>query len=193
LEPAQFEEMLDEVVGADVLITFDDGNKSDLDVAMPLLLQRGLVGTFFVIAQRIGEDGSLAEGDLRELVDSGMSIGTHGYGHRPWRKLDAGDCREELVDARALIESAAGRRVNEAACPFGAYDRKSLQALKQFEYERVYTVDGGYANPRAWLQTRQSIHDSDTGATVRDLVRGSHRRSVPQPVQAAKRLIKRWR
>ena len=52
LEPAQFEEMLDEVVGApDVLITFDDGNKSDLDVAMPLLLRRGLVGTFFVIAR----------------------------------------------------------------------------------------------------------------------------------------------
>ena len=46
------------------------------------------MGTFFVIARRIGEEGSLAEGDLRELVDNGMSIGTHGYGHRPWRKLD---------------------------------------------------------------------------------------------------------
>ena len=122
-----------------------------------------------------------------------MSIGTHGYGHRPWRKLDASDCREELVHARALIESASGQRVTEAACPFGAYDRNSLQALRGLEYERVYTVDGGYTDRRAWLQTRQSMHDSDTGGTVRELVRGSHRRPRPQPVRAAKQLVKRWR
>lgn len=194
LEPAQFEEMLDEVVGfPDVLITFDDGNKSDVDVAMPRLLQRGLVAKFFVIARRIGEAGSLTEGDLRDLNANGMSIGTHGYGHRPWRRLDATTCREELVQARELIESASGRRVTEAACPFGAYDRKSLHALRRLEYERVYTVDGGYADPGAWLQTRQSIHHDDTGGTVRQLVRGSPRRSLAQPVRAATLLVKRWR
>jgi peptidoglycan/xylan/chitin deacetylase (PgdA/CDA1 family) len=194
LEPAQFEEMLDEIVGSpDVLITFDDGNKSDVDVAMPLLLGRGLTSTIFVIARRIGESGSLTAGDLRELIENGMSIGTHGYGHRPWRRLDSSACREELVQAREMIEAASGQRVTEAACPFGAYDRKSLHALKRFGYERVYTVDGGYADPQAWLQTRHSIHSLDNGGTVRGLIRGSRRRSLPQPVRTAKLLVKRWR
>src|SRR5215470_15557920 len=42
-----------------VLITFDDGNASDLEIAMPALLERELMASFFVCAGRVGMQGYL--------------------------------------------------------------------------------------------------------------------------------------
>ena len=53
-----------------------------------------------------------------------MVIGCHGMRHRRWAGLDEPSLREELVDARAIIEEISGQPVVEAACPFGSYDRR---------------------------------------------------------------------
>ena len=68
-------------------ITFDDGNASDVEVALPALRERGLAATFFVCAGRIGEPGYLDADQLRELADAGMSVGSHGWDH-----VDCGGC-----------------------------------------------------------------------------------------------------
>src|SRR5438034_8841581 len=45
----QLEQVLDAAVGRpDVRITFDDGNCSDVEIALPRLLERGLTAEFFV-------------------------------------------------------------------------------------------------------------------------------------------------
>ncbi len=83
-----FHGILDAIAGRpDVRISFDDGNASDLDIGLGALLERGLVGSFFVVAGRIGSRGSLDADGLRELSRHGMTIGTHGMDHRPWRGL----------------------------------------------------------------------------------------------------------
>ena len=104
-----FGELLDTALELpEVRLTFDDGNASDLSVALPMLLERGLTAAFFVIAGRLGQPGSLAADDVRALADAGMTIGTHGMRHRPWRFLDEEGYREELDAARELLEAAAG-------------------------------------------------------------------------------------
>src|SRR5689334_16744292 len=55
----------------DVRITFDDGNRSDVEIALPRLMERGLRATFFILAGRLGEAGRLDSADLKELVGSG--------------------------------------------------------------------------------------------------------------------------
>ena len=52
----QFERVLDAVVGRDdVRVTFDDGNASDVTIALPRLLDRGLTAEFFVLAGLLGK------------------------------------------------------------------------------------------------------------------------------------------
>ena len=52
----RFVALLDSVVGRDdVRITFDDGNASDVEHALPALVDRELDATFFVVAGRLGE------------------------------------------------------------------------------------------------------------------------------------------
>ena len=186
-----FGELLDTALELpEVRLTFDDGNASDLSLALPMLLERGLTAAFFVIAGRLGQPGSLAADDVRALADAGMTVGTHGMRHRPWRFLDEEGYREELDAARELLEAAAGARIEEAACPYGAYDRKALRALKQRGFRRVYSVDRRPARRDAWLQPRYVIRRSDTA----DTVRGFGAESVPRTVVlAGKSAVKRWR
>jgi peptidoglycan/xylan/chitin deacetylase (PgdA/CDA1 family) len=86
-----------------------------------------------------------------------MTIGSHGMHHLHWRALGAGSLQEELVDARRVLESAAGAPVTAAACPFGSYGRQSLRALERAGYARVYTSDRGPTHAGEWLQARTTI------------------------------------
>ena len=68
--------VLDRVVDRDhVRLSFDDGNASDVEFALPALLERGLTATFFVVAGRLDQPGSLSRDDVRRLHDAGMTIG----------------------------------------------------------------------------------------------------------------------
>jgi len=81
----------------DVRIFFDDSNRSDVDIALPALLERGMRATFFVLAGRLDDPAHLDDSDLRRLVAAGMGIGSHGMRHRDWRRLDDAELDDELV------------------------------------------------------------------------------------------------
>ncbi|MFJ2028477.1 polysaccharide deacetylase family protein [Streptosporangium sp. NPDC087985] len=159
----QFEQVLDAVVGRDdVRITFDDGNTSDVEIALPRLLERGLTAEFFVLAGLLGEPGRLDADGVRELVAAGMLVGSHGWAHRDWRRLDESQADEEIAGAHRLLTELTGRRVSRVAIPFGSYDRHVLSRLRRAEVTRAYTSDGGHARPGSWLQPRNSLrHDID--------------------------------
>jgi peptidoglycan/xylan/chitin deacetylase (PgdA/CDA1 family) len=187
VEPERFEALLDAAGELeDVRLTFDDGNRSDVAVALPALMERGLTASFFVVAGRLEEPGSLSGDDVGALAGAGMTIGTHGLRHRPWRSLDESGYREELDEARTILASTAGAPIDEAACPFGAYDRRTLRALRKRGYTRVYTVDRRPAAPQDWLQARYVIRRDDTPETLRAFGNDSL-------LLAAKTAAKRWR
>jgi peptidoglycan/xylan/chitin deacetylase (PgdA/CDA1 family) len=182
--------VLDSLAGRDdVRITFDDGNASDLELALPALRERGLTATFFVVADRLGAPGFLAPADLRTLAGAGMAIGCHGMHHRPWRALDDADLHEELVEAKRAIEFAVERPVATAACPFGSYDRRSLRALRRAGYERVYTSDRGVAQAGDWLQARSTVSERGPLAAILSPETSSY--AVLR--RRAKLTVKRWR
>lgn len=192
LSTPRFLAVLDAVTGRDdVRLSFDDSNRSDVEVALPALLARGVAATFFVLAGRLGEPGHLGSEDLRRLVATGMRIGSHGLAHRDWRRLETGPLTDEIVESRRILEGAAAVPVRETSIPFGSYDRRVLARVRGAGgYERVYTSDGGSARAGAWLQPRTSVTASADPAALAAPAR-------PAPADAvcrgAKRLVKRWR
>lgn len=154
----QFERVLDAVAGReDVRLTFDDGNASDVRIALPRLVDRGLEAEFFPLAGRVGERGFLDAAGLRELVEAGMSIGSHGWEHRDWRRLDDRLARRELEAAPKLLADLSGEPVRSYAPPFGAYDRRLLKRLRRSGATKVYTTEGGAATSDGWLQPRTEL------------------------------------
>ena len=155
----QFEQVLDAVVGRpDVRLTFDDGNASDVEIALPRLLERGLTAEFFVLAGQLGRPGRLTNDQVGELITAGMAIGSHGWAHRDWRRIDAEQAIKEIYDAPRVLAGLSGQPVSHVAIPFGSYDRRVLAQLRRAGVTRAYTSDGGRSRPDTWLQRRNSLH-----------------------------------
>jgi peptidoglycan/xylan/chitin deacetylase (PgdA/CDA1 family) len=99
---------------------------------------------------------------------------------------------EELAESRRRLEDVVQRPVVEAACPFGAYDRRVLGGLRQAGYTHVYTSDRGTAWSNGWLQPRNTVlHDDDDGI-LRDILalENSPGRALRR---RARQAVKRWR
>jgi peptidoglycan/xylan/chitin deacetylase (PgdA/CDA1 family) len=153
-----------------VAITFDDGNESDVLIALPELAKRDLKAIFFVVASRIGLPHYLDRIALRDLVSAGMEIGTHGMHHYNWRKLDQVTFHVEFDAGRRRIEDICGKAVTKAGIPFGSYDRRVLEQLRAERLECVYTSDGGLAQSHAWLKPRQTISSNMSEAHMKCLI-----------------------
>jgi len=169
-----FEQILDACAGRDdVWLSFDDGNASDLDVALPALERRGLTATFFIVPGWLGEPGFLSKRDLRELVDAGMTIGNHGLAHQDWTRLPRERLEYEVAQGRRLLEQLAGVEVDLLAIPYGSYDDAVLDLLRRQSYEHVYTSDGGLSDPEAWLQPRELVTTEHTAPELLAMLTGA--------------------
>jgi peptidoglycan/xylan/chitin deacetylase (PgdA/CDA1 family) len=163
-----FHAVLDEVsTWSGVRLSFDDGNASDVEIGLPALRERDLTADFFVLAARLESPGSLDGDAVRLLHKNGMTIGSHGMWHRPWRGMDLPTTKAELVEARDRIAAVVGAGVDTAACPLGRYDRQLLGRMRRLGYARVFTSDRRRARAGSWLQPRYSVRRDDTPGSLR--------------------------
>jgi len=155
-----------------VRISFDDGNLSDLEIGLPLLLQRGLRADFFVLTGRIGKPGSLNIDGILALQAAGMEIGSHGINHLKWNSLDQETLRTEVSESRNILSTICAKQVQGAAVPFGAYNAGVLRALRAAGYTSVFSSDGGAMDLHKFLCPRTSVRIGMTASETRDILAG---------------------
>lgn len=189
----QFEHVLTQVAKtpSNFQITFDDGNLSDHDIALPALVELGVRARFFVLTGRIGKSGSLGKAHLRALSNAGMTIGSHGIDHTAWPTLSDANLKQELQTSRARLEDICGHAVTEAGIPFGRYDARVLRALRAAGYTTAWSSDGGSFRQHAFLRPRTSLRADMSGDDFQAIL--SNR--VP-PLRRLRRTVrmaqKRW-
>ena len=107
-------EWFEAIVGAlphdGVALTFDDGNVSDYEHALEVLVRLGRRARFFVLAERVGTPGYLSESQISTLHAAGMTIGSHGLAHRDWRALPDDQLDGELAPGARRAAGSAGSR-----------------------------------------------------------------------------------
>jgi len=187
-----FQSVLDRVVDRpDIHLFFDDGNASDVAVALPELLRRKLRASFFVLGGKLGLPGYVDAQGVRELSRRGMAVGTHGMQHCDWRTLRDEELEAEIADSRRALQEITGRPVEIAACPFGSYDRRVLRVLRRAGFRAVYTSDRGWASADHWLQPRNSVERADApppaGLWTNHRITGT-----PGLLRRVWRVYKRW-
>jgi len=136
-------------------VTFDDGLRSVLELALPVLDELGAVGTAFVPTAMVdgarpfswpGVDrwiGSEHEHELRgmswaelaELASAGWEVGSHSATHAHLTRLADGPLRAELRDSKAEIEARLGRHCRSIAYPYSDVDDRVAAATRAAGYE----------------------------------------------------------
>ncbi len=159
--------------GPAVLITIDDGCRSSLTRAAPILKKHGMTATLFVTTdasayvfcagaavQGDGADGSaagaigdsghgnacdpkLSDDELRTWVSMGFDVGSHGVTHRPLTDLSDAELRFELEESRAALERIIGGRLTALSVPCGRHDERVRCLALVAGYQAVFTSEKG--------------------------------------------------
>jgi peptidoglycan/xylan/chitin deacetylase (PgdA/CDA1 family) len=109
----------------DLAITFDDGLKSVLTHAAPILAEYGVPWSMFVVSdwadQRHpwGEDVMLSWEDIARLMAAGAEVGSHSVTHPDFRYLSPSEAEDELGRSRRTIEERLGIAPTTFAIPLG--------------------------------------------------------------------------
>jgi peptidoglycan/xylan/chitin deacetylase (PgdA/CDA1 family) len=137
-------------IGKRVLITFDDGDVSNVSAAVPLLSERGLVAEFFIVSDAIGKRGRVGGDDGHKFVDAGMGVQSHGRTHRSFDDLSGAALEGELIESRAAVEAWSGERVCAVSLPGGRGGRRERLTARRLGYSYMLNsapgVNGGWTS-----------------------------------------------
>ncbi len=123
-----------------IVFTFDDGYWSAYAHAAPLLLQRGMTGTVYIITGMADQPSYLTWGQIRELHASGIEIGNHSVIHGDMSRQPKNQQRSEIEQSTLSIEAAIGVRPTAFAYPFGRQNAITRNLLKDYGYTTAVTT-----------------------------------------------------
>src|SRR5438094_1143633 len=161
------------------VITFDDGWKSQYEVAWPIMKKYGYPFTMFIYTEGVA-GGSLGGGQaitweqLADMRDNGVDIEAHTATHQDLREghnitlITGGKrsrtkltgpqyeqwMRNEVVGSKQLLEQRLGIKVNCFAVPFGNYNEHVKEIARNSGYEAMFTV---YGQPITFTSPMDSI------------------------------------
>jgi len=159
-----------------VVVTFDDGYRSNYLLAFPIIKQYQIPVTIFIVGDFI-EKGQVANypalswSEIKEMADSGLvDIQSHTYalhemitdasgnevtalmncttpsGARETEAEHYQRIENDLLRSSQYIESHLGKKPDILSWPFGSYDTKAMQAAKRAGFP--YMVSRvAYSNP----------------------------------------------
>ena len=115
----------------DVLITFDDGHKSNLEAAK-ILSNLGLKAVFYLVKDfSLKNEEYLNEQDIKEIHALGHTIGVHGKDHGWWTNKSKQRLVNEITETIEWIEKLTGEKVVTCSPPGGRILNKEFQIIKQ--------------------------------------------------------------
>jgi len=162
------------------VITFDDGWKSQYEVAWPIMKKFGYTFTMFIYTEGVA-GASLGGGQaitwemLANMRDNGIDIEAHSATHQDLReghtimvaepggkrtkkKLTGPEYEQwiqnEVVGCKTLLEQRLGIKVNCFAVPFGSYNEHVKEIARNAGYEAMFTV---YGQPIGWTSPMDAL------------------------------------
>ena len=126
-----------------IILTFDDGYKDNYTTMLPMLEERGMKATVFMVTNDIGTEGYLTWDDLRDMQNRGIEIGSHTANHLPLTSLSPKKQDEEVRLSKLIMEWNGIKTVFSFSYPNGAYDSGSPELLQKNEYLSAVTGDAG--------------------------------------------------
>jgi peptidoglycan/xylan/chitin deacetylase (PgdA/CDA1 family) len=169
-----------------VVITFDDGYRSLMQYALPVLSRYHFHATVFVIAGYVGRPNlwdvkfflprfqHLDWNELRELMAAGWEIGSHSLNHDYLPLLADDELRRDLSGSRKILEDNLQTSVRHLSLPFGRGNQRVFRIAKETGYESVSILgsapQSAICAPHSAIVSRRGVYLFDSMASFRRLV-----------------------
>ena len=170
-----------------VVITFDDGYKSWVRRAVPILEELEMAATFFVSSGFVGlsqedEDefvrsklktprkttGGLCDEDLKELAGRNFTIGGHTFNHVNLGEIeDRSHAKREIFEDKQKLGAIIGKEIEYFAYPFGECcgpQPHLTSLLREAGYKGAVTLIPGFNTKET---NRYSLFRELTSADIR--------------------------
>lgn len=128
-------------------ISFDDGYREVLTLALPILQEFGFTATVFAVpgrAANLWDDGSaslLTEEEIRMLDRAGITIGAHSMTHPHLPQISPEKASEEILSSRQRLESLLGHPVTLFAYPYGENSPEVRALAAKAGYHAAFATD----------------------------------------------------
>ena len=158
-----------------VLITFDDGFRNNLDYAVPILKRHGVSAVFFLIAdcvkdgsppdflrERLGAAADAPEyrtvdiAGARLMIAAGQAVGSHSVSHLNHRRLATDVAVVDGARARDVLEGALGVEIGLFAFPWGYHCANQLEPFGAL-YQRIFLTTHGFCAPGDTVIPRNEV------------------------------------
>jgi len=154
----------------DVAITFDDGLRSVLTNAAPILADFGVPWSLFVVSDWSegkgpwNDDVVLRWRDIERLLKMGAELGSHSVTHPDFTHLESSQVVDELGSSRRVIGERLGIVPNSFAIPFGQsmnWPALAARAAREAGYDTVYAQAEDTRPPGTVARTFVTRYDGD--------------------------------
>jgi len=134
--------------GKPIVLTFDNGYRSQYTQALPVLRQLGWVGDENIQLSGLPpSQGGLTTEQVRGLIAAGWELDTQGYSHADLIRLSPGELHYQVATTRRILQQRYRVPVNWFCYPSGHYDASVIAEVKAAGYVGSTTVVPGWAAP----------------------------------------------
>jgi peptidoglycan/xylan/chitin deacetylase (PgdA/CDA1 family) len=145
-----------------LVATIDDGHRTISAAYAKVFAARGIKPALLVYPAVIGGSPYFMKPEqLKALVDSGLSVGAHGYYHlfvtEKLYKSDKAAFEKEIFKAKSSVEALSGLPAYYYAYPFGAFDPITKAEVERAGYDFGLAVKPGFIYADDRLNDRYEI------------------------------------
>src|SRR5438132_124751 len=134
--------------GKPIVLTFDNGYRSQYTQALPVLRQLGWVGNENIQLSGLPpSQGGLTAEQVHGLIAAGWELDTQGYSHADLIRLGPEELHYQVAVTRRTLQQRYGVPVNWFCYPSGHYDATVIAAVRAAGYAGSTTVIPGWAAP----------------------------------------------
>jgi peptidoglycan/xylan/chitin deacetylase (PgdA/CDA1 family) len=147
-----------------VVVSFDDGYRSQYVYARPELRELGWPGVLSAIAGRIGQpNAELSEAMVRTMVNDGWELDSHTIRHVDVSQASGSQLQSEVAGSRRMLQRRFHQPVNFFCYPSGRYDDQAIQAVRAAGYLGATTTDEGLASKDEMFTLKRIRVDGSDG------------------------------
>lgn len=146
-----------------VSLTFDDGSANQFTIGIPVLKERNLPATFYVITDFLD---SASKNILLENHSTDIEIGSHTKSHPDLIKIGKANAEKELRNSQTYLQREFGNNVGLTFCyPWGIFNNSVKQLAKSI-YIAARSADVGYNSLKLLDRFALKMHSFDKNVNV---------------------------